>query len=279
MDKYIFFDIDGTLVSHGNRTVPESAKWAIEQARRSGNKCFLCTGRAHYMQDGVENLEVDGVICSNGASAEIDGKRVLSRPIPSNLIHQLMKDCEECHVGYSLQGYDKGWMNQLNRDIFARMNRSLPKAMQEHFKNSRYFMRGQNDISTYQSEDIYKVDVSFTEDSDMQKFSEHMDPQLNFIRMLSINRNMRDGGEITLKGVTKGTAAIAITKQFGGKREDSYGFGDSLNDLDLLKQCGTGIAMGNAVEELKKSADFVTMDILDDGIAWAMNYFHLTRQA
>ncbi len=277
MQKFLFFDIDGTLVSHMERTVPKSAQVAVKQARSTGNMCFLCTGRAHYMQDGIENMEVDGVICSNGASAEIDGARVLSRPIPHSMISSLLENCEECKVGYSMQGYEKGWMNQLNKDIFAKMNRSMPKSVQKHFSTSKFFVKGQNSISTYQGEDIYKIDVSYTEESDKDLFEKRLDPHLNYIRMLSINRNMRDGAEITLKGVTKGTAALAIAALYGGTAQDCYGFGDSLNDLDLLKQCGTGIAMGNAVNELKKRADFITTDILDDGIAWAMNYFQLTR--
>ncbi|NCB33683.1 MAG: Cof-type HAD-IIB family hydrolase [Erysipelotrichia bacterium] len=277
MKKYLFFDIDGTLVSHLERSVPKSAQAAIQQARAAGNMCFLCTGRAHFMQDGIQSLEMDGIICSNGASAEINGVRVLNRPIPNDMVRALQEISEQCRVGYCLQGYEKGWRNQLNKEIFAKMSRTMPKSMQNHFMTSRYFALGHNSISAYRGEEIYKIDVSFTKDSDKELFEQKLNPQLNYIRMLSMNRNMRDGAEITLKGVTKGKSALAIAALYGGTAKDCYGFGDSLNDLDLLKQCGTGIAMGNAVEELKKQADYITSDILDDGIAGAMNYFHLTR--
>ena len=48
-----------------------------------------------------------------------------------------------------------------------------------------------------------------------------------------------------------------------------------MNDYEILKAAGTGIAMGNAVSELKEIADYVTADIEEDGIFKACRYFHL----
>lgn len=44
--KYIFLDIDGTLFDHKKYAVPESARRAVELARRAGHKVFICTGRS-----------------------------------------------------------------------------------------------------------------------------------------------------------------------------------------------------------------------------------------
>ena len=52
-------------------------------------------------------------------------------------------------------------------------------------------------------------------------------------------------------------------------------FGDSMNDITMLQDCGTGIAMGNSTEELKKCADYVTNDASHDGIYNAMKHFQI----
>ena len=57
--------------------------------------------------------------------------------------------------------------------------------------------------------------------------------------------------------------------------KNAYDFGDSMNDFEVLQAAGTGIAMGNAVSELKEIADYVTADIEEDGIFKACRYFHL----
>lgn len=51
---------------------------------------------------------------------------------------------------------------------------------------------------------------------------------------------------------------------------DTYAFGDGLNDLEMIRFVGTGVAMGNAVPELKAAADFVTKPVDEEGISWAV---------
>lgn len=54
-----------------------------------------------------------------------------------------------------------------------------------------------------------------------------------------------------------------------------YAFGDSNNDAEMIKAAGHGIAMGNACNELKAIADYVTTDIDEDGIMNALKHFEL----
>ena len=58
-------------------------------------------------------------------------------------------------------------------------------------------------------------------------------------------------------------------------RLDTFAFGDSDNDLRMLQSAGTGVAMGNAKEEIKKAADFITDSADDDGIYNAFKKFGL----
>ena len=77
------------------------------------------------------------------------------------------------------------------------------------------------------------------------------------------------------KGYSKATVIQAVCEKLGIDREDTYAFGDSVNDLDMLKYAAYGIAMGNGTPEAKAAADYVTDDLLEDGIYNACAHFAL----
>jgi hydroxymethylpyrimidine pyrophosphatase-like HAD family hydrolase len=54
--------------------------------------------------------------------------------------------------------------------------------------------------------------------------------------------------------------------RLGFELQDVYAFGDGLNDIEMLKAVGTGVAMGNGVPEAKEVADYITTDVSEDGI-------------
>jgi hydroxymethylpyrimidine pyrophosphatase-like HAD family hydrolase len=85
----------------------------------------------------------------------------------------------------------------------------------------------------------------------------------------------RGFGDFTQKNLSKASAVAALLNTLGLKREDTFAFGDSFNDVEILQYCQTGIAMGNAPDELKAVADYVTSDVTDDGILKAFEHFGL----
>ena len=77
----------------------------------------------------------------------------------------------------------------------------------------------------------------------------------------------KDGGK---------TAGIqAVLEHYGIKKEECMAFGDGGNDKDMLQYAGIGIAMGNATEDVKQVADYVTKDIDEDGILHGLQQFHV----
>ena len=82
--------------------------------------------------------------------------------------------------------------------------------------------------------------------------------------------------DVYRKGFTKGTACDYLYKKLGIEKENSYAFGDGINDKEMLELVGNGIAMGNGLEEIKKIADDVTDTVDNDGIAKAFKkYFNI----
>ena len=79
--------------------------------------------------------------------------------------------------------------------------------------------------------------------------------------------------DVTAKGNTKQNGIDQIIRHFGIKLEETMAFGDGGNDISMLRHAGIGVAMGNAKEEVKQAADYVTASIDDDGIAKALKHF------
>src|SRR5699024_2429911 len=61
----------------------------------------------------------------------------------------------------------------------------------------------------------------------------------------------------------------------GASMEDTLAFGDAENDMQMVEKCGIGVAMGNAENDLKEVADYVTTDVNQDGMLKAFEHFGL----
>ena len=81
--------------------------------------------------------------------------------------------------------------------------------------------------------------------------------------------------DIIPKGSSKQVGVDRMLDYFGISLEESMAFGDGGNDVLMLKHVGIGVAMGNAGDELKSIADFVTKDVDDEGIAYALKHYGL----
>jgi Cof subfamily protein (haloacid dehalogenase superfamily) len=79
----------------------------------------------------------------------------------------------------------------------------------------------------------------------------------------SVPRNV----EINREDATKGRALLALAKHLGLRREQVMAFGDGLNDIAMIENAGVGVAMGNAVDEVRRVADKITATNDEDGVA------------
>jgi HAD superfamily hydrolase (TIGR01484 family) len=81
--------------------------------------------------------------------------------------------------------------------------------------------------------------------------------------------------EVVPKGYTKATGIQKVCEKLGIAREDTYAFGDSANDIEMLRYAGHGICMGDGTEDAKAAADYVTTALTDDGILHGLEHFKL----
>ena len=81
--------------------------------------------------------------------------------------------------------------------------------------------------------------------------------------------------DVVAKGCTKAVGIDRIIGQYGISLKETMAFGDGGNDIAMLQHAGVGVAMGNAMDEVKKAADFVTTSVDEDGIVNALRHFGL----
>ena len=79
--------------------------------------------------------------------------------------------------------------------------------------------------------------------------------------------------DVTAKGDTKQKGIDEIIRYFGIRLEETMSFGDGGNDISMLRHAAIGVAMGQAKEDVKAAADYVTVPIDEDGISKAMKHF------
>lgn len=260
-NKIAFFDIDGTLVEHKENVLimPESTKLAIKKFREKGNLAFICSGRQiRFINDKFGTDMFDGYISGNGTEIFFKGEKVYGRNLSQDMLTSLIKSFDELGVSCNFAGGHKGYSYKMDRRRIDRYNSQFP--------GEAYI------LEEWKLEDVEasSLDIFYKDDSVLEKCREY------FKDMLIFNAHGADmSADVSLKDWGKAEAIEYITKHLEIPMENTYAFGDGHNDVEMIKKVNTGIAMGNAVEELKEVADYITSNIFDDGIYNAMKAFEL----
>lgn len=270
--SYLFFDIDGTIVSH-QTGLSRSAAEAIRKARKKGHICFIATGRHLHALRAIEGVEYDGIIYCNGGGIFYHDAILKTRPIPHDIVQKTLIQAEERAGCYTVMSSYISFKNQKEMKRTSELVKIDPRY---NTLADRLLALGASDFEAYRHEEILKIDIGFDTEKIMEDFQKVMDPSLHLASMAGFRvEEGRRSGEITRKDVNKGTAIQEVVKLLGGSIEDTYGFGDSGNDLEMLRTCHTGIAMGNGSEDVKREAQYITDTVDHDGVYKAMAHFHL----
>lgn len=270
--KYIFIDIDGTLFSNEIQGIPESSKTAIKKAKEAGNKIFLCTGRSLAEASKYLNLKIDGFVLSSGAVVYCDGKNIFNSVIKRKKLEYLLDIFRQMNVGYCFAGKAGGYCNEEGLKYAYKYltkgadNYNLETVMDEGFFGISYWDRRDlvSKISVY-SENMEKIDA----------LEKYISDDFSYNLVFSDVENNIYINEITAANINKSYGINKVLEYYRASFKDSIAIGDSSNDIEMLQDAGVGIAMGNAQVEVKDIADYITTDILDDGLYNAFEKFGL----
>jgi Cof subfamily protein (haloacid dehalogenase superfamily) len=266
--KMIVLDMDDTLL-RDDHTISERTKKALMEAQKQGVKVILASGRPTYGMNQVAkelNLEEYGsfILSFNGAKIiNMQTKEEhFSSTLPPEMVHRLYELSQTEGVG--IHTYVGDWIITENEHPFTLKEgeiTGLPIKKVDSFIEAV-------------SEPVVKV-LMVEDPEKLIKVEEKLKNE--FADSLSIMRSKPYFLEFLEAGVTKGSSLNALIKTLGIKREEVIAIGDSYNDLAMIEFAGLGVAMGNAPDDIKEIADYVTDSNMNDGVAKVVEEFVLVR--
>lgn len=260
MRKAVFFDIDGTLWNRYCQIQPSTAL-AIRKLRENGHLAFICSGRSRANIRNQELLDIgfDGVIASCGTHIDFHKEIVFEVLLTEWQVAHLLQVAKQHQMPLVLEGPKYIYVNDGDfaddpyvihlREELGEDVRVIPDNPAEIFINK------------------FSAEV---EKFDLKKFSRELGPEFNMV--------VHTGDkvfEVIPTGYSKATGIQKVCELFEIAQEDTYAFGDSANDLEMLEFVAHGVAMGDGDPEVLKVADYITTGVEEDGIANGLKYFGL----
>lgn len=269
--KLIFLDIDGTLLPPGEMAAPESAVDAIHRAQANGHKVFLCTGRNLRMTEPLFHYGFDGFVCSAGGYVGCDGKILVDLPMDPEQVQGLRDALGRCGAECTLEVRDDTYGGIKMIERFAKLFPKKPWATNseaERWRKMMEFGMTIRPIEEYHGEPVYKIVFIAPNEECLSEVKRLYEDQFVFCESrLGDEKGGIVNGELINRKFNKGTGIKAICEFLGCSLEDTIGFGDSDNDLQMTDVVGVSVCMANGSENLKKLCDRICPAVTEDGIA------------
>lgn len=277
--KLIFLDIDGTLTRPGENTPPQSAVEAIEKACAKGNKVFLCTGRNPDMLRPLLRYQFDGFIsCAGGyvAVGENYDDILYDHPMTDEERDIALRTLHNQGVFCTIEAEKGSWGDENLGDFLSSQGEGNSEI--ERWRKALSENLGIQPMSKYDGSPVYKVVIMCQKMEQLDEAKAALGDKYNFVMQEVKVGNTTSScinGEIINKEFNKGLGVEIICKKFGVPISDTIGFGDSMNDLEMIQTVGYSVCMANGSEKLKELSDLVCASVSDDGLAKAFAQLNL----
>ncbi len=260
MKPIVSFDVDMTLLDHKDWTIPSSALETIEKLR-DGYTIVLATGRD---MDSVfstvirDQLRPDAIIHLNGTKVTVGDQVIYEHTFDKELLRRILTYAEK--TPFSVGTTIGDWDYYVHPEVVKKNDMDLWGECGRRFDDPRKL----------ESLDVRTLAFIGNETGAMAMEAEF--PEIH-VHMFAEKR----GADVVERKASKAMGLARLCEYYRIPLSETVAFGDSMNDYDIVKAAGKGIAMGNAMEELKKAADYVTDPIDQDGIRNACLHFGMIR--
>ncbi len=270
--RLIALDLDGTLVA-GRNKVNDGDIAAIGKAKAAGIKVAICTGRLYNScREFAKRLELKlPVICCNGACLCTDDEILYSDYINDGVLGFLADECQKQKATYACFLHDGVRLllaDQTEKEKWGMYLDGYATKDVNLFTDREAFLeaiRGKTLKAAYIDDDI--------------DFLETLEKASGDRYIIETTSSWPNNREVTSRGVDKASALQKLLDREGIAWENVMAIGDSMNDHALIKAAGIGVAMGNAEEEIKGLASYITLKIDDCGVANAIEQLIFSDEA
>lgn len=252
--RILFFDLDGTLCPDQDMRVSPELIPLFREFENEGTLPVIASGRSFYeVEPLLDQLHVDSFILSNGCYVVSQGKIVQNYQMPDELIQSVLEVAEDQH-------HDVGFFNQSEYAVTG-MNTVTKKHMAtmhlDHMRIEPLF---------YQTHMTNFLNI-YLHDTQEQIYHDLFSKQLNIIRYAPL------AIDILPLGISKSQAIEKLIANHDLAHVPTYAFGDQNNDLSMFETVDYGIAMKDAIPELKKVAAYTATT--DHGVFEGLKHFNI----
>lgn len=250
MRKYFFFDIDGTLTQPLTNEVPESTKEALALLQARGHFVAIATGRMQADAIAVaQSLGITSAVSDGGECVTLFGEMLYHNGLDAAKCADFFAKTDRVRFPWAAATEN------------AKIALTPDTRYLEAVPNRYYDVRVAPNFDFMHVPHIYKIFVACHKE-------EFSDIDLCGLPYVWLRR-----GTLLLEPTQKDKGIRYIMNRFSASDADIVVFGDGMNDRAMFRPEWTSIAMGNAKEELKALATYVTAPVDEDGIYWACKNF------
>ncbi len=263
--KLVATDLDDTLLRN-DLTISPRVTEAVRKAKEQGVTVTFATGRMPAStRPYARELGIDvPIITYNGAMIQeaISKKVLLRKVIPVALAHNIISFLSEGIVHFHMYLKDQVFVPKMNKwsEEYARKTR-VPVEEGDLFQ-----------LLQEEGEGIEKI-ILFDEPEILAKWSNTI--REKFPEQLHLTSSKPYFLELMHPEVNKGSTLLSFAAGMGIKPEEVMAIGDGLNDLEMIRSVGLGVAVANAHEEVKAVAKVITTSNEEDGVAEAIERYVL----
>ena len=240
--KMIVSDLDGTLL-RSDKTISGYTKDVLEKCRNTGIKVVYATARGASTDRVIPSELFDGRVTSNGAAAYAGVNRVYNRSIPCMTARPILLACDRRGLKTASEASGMHYSNFSVSDVWPGFDNFEIVDFRVHDKDAvkLYTVINNND-------DIEFIDKLLPDDLYLSVSSDAL-------------------GMIMHKEATKSKAVAELARNWNIMPNEIAAFGDEQNDIDMLIYAGIGVAMQNALDEVKAVANAICPSNDEDGVA------------
>jgi len=272
--KLVVSDMDGTLLNSEGKISPENER-AIQEARRMGVPFVLCTGRIYSaVKPYAEYLKLDApVIGCNGA--------IIKKPSTGEVLYiNAMKPEIVNRVVDVFRKYDHYFHFYDEDTVYAEKNGPLFEyivTMAEKFGDKGIKTKLVADVKELvgHSVDVLKMGFNIVDEVVSPIIAE----EIKAIEGLTVVQSAPGLIDIMNDNVSKGSALKTLADLYGISTDEIMAMGDNDNDIEMIQIAGVGVAMENARDSVKAVADDIAVHHEEDGVAWALEKYVLSKRA
>ncbi|MBR3473678.1 MAG: HAD family hydrolase [Oscillospiraceae bacterium] len=274
--KLIFLDIDGTLTSPGSNEPPESALEAIRAAQKAGHKVFLCSGRNFDMLKPLLRFDFDGAVASGGGYVFAGDRVLYDCPMTEEQKDKALRLFAEGGVLRTIEAKDASWCDEGMGEFLQQSSGGNSELLR--WREALEKDLGIRPMQEYDGRPIYKVVFMCSRPEQLEPAIRELEGEFYFLVQDLAGANCLNG-ELINRQFDKGSGIRRVCEALGYALEDTIGFGDSMNDLEMIQTVGTSVCMANGSPNLKKQSDLVCPSVEEDGLAWAFRRLGLVESA